>query len=49
VKLSVPLGWARRRAFAELLIDREEDRSLWAVLVAMLRERQQRPPGTAYR
>jgi hypothetical protein len=29
---------ARGRTFAELLIDREEDRTLRAVLVGMLRE-----------
>ena len=38
MKLSVPLGWARRRTFAELLIDCDEDRTLRSVLVEMLRE-----------
>ena len=31
-------GYPESRAFAELLIDCEEDRTLWAVLVGMLRE-----------
>ena len=31
-------GYPQSRAFAELLIDREEDRTLRAVLVGMLRE-----------
>ena len=31
-------GYPESRAFAELLIDREEDRTLRAVLVGMLRE-----------
>jgi hypothetical protein len=31
-------SYAESRAFAELLIDREEDRTLRAVLVGMLRE-----------
>jgi hypothetical protein len=31
------LGYPKSRAFAELLIDREEDRPLRAVLVGMLR------------
>jgi len=31
-------GYPQSRAFAELLIDCEEDRTLRAVLVAMLRE-----------
>jgi hypothetical protein len=31
------LGYPESRAFAELLIDREEDRTLRAVLVGMLR------------
>jgi hypothetical protein len=30
-------GYPESRAFAELLIDCEEDRTLWAVLVGMLR------------
>jgi len=34
-------GNPRTRAFAELLIDSEEDRTLRAVLVGMLREHQQ--------
>ena len=33
-------GYSESRAFAELLIDYEEDRTLRAVLVGMLRERQ---------
>ena len=32
------LGEPKTRTFAELLIDCEEDRTLWAVLVGMLRE-----------
>jgi len=31
-------GHPQSRTFAELLIDCEEDRTLWAVLVGMLRE-----------
>jgi hypothetical protein len=31
-------GYPERRAFAELLIEREEDRTLRAVLVGMLKE-----------
>jgi hypothetical protein len=31
-------SYPESRAFAELLIDCEEDRTLWAVLVGMLRE-----------
>jgi hypothetical protein len=42
VKLPCHLGWARRRAFAELLIDCEEDRNLRAVPVGMLRETERR-------
>jgi hypothetical protein len=38
VEASIRLS-AKTRAFAELLIDREEDRSLGAVLVGMLPER----------
>ena len=37
-KSSVAEGWHATRAFAELLIDCEEDRTLKAVLVDMLRE-----------
>ena len=33
-------GYPQSRAFAELLIDCEEDRTLQAVLVGMLRERE---------
>jgi hypothetical protein len=33
-------SYPQSRTFAELLIDREEDRKLRAVLVSMLRERQ---------
>jgi hypothetical protein len=36
------LGEPKNRAFAELLIDCEEDRTLRAVLVGMLREAERR-------
>jgi hypothetical protein len=36
-------GDSESRAFAELLLECEEDRTLRAVLVAMLRERERRP------
>jgi hypothetical protein len=36
-------GYPESRAFAELLIDLEEDRMLRAVLVGMLREADHRP------
>jgi hypothetical protein len=35
-------GNPKTRTFGELLIDCEEDRTLWAVLVAMLREAEPR-------
>jgi hypothetical protein len=38
-------GYSERRAFAELLIDREEDRTLGPVLVGMLREADRSSPG----
>jgi hypothetical protein len=38
-------GYPESRAFAELLIDCEEDRVLRAVLVGMLREAERSGPG----
>jgi hypothetical protein len=38
-------GYSDSRAFAELLIDREEDRTLRPVLVGMLREADRSSPG----
>ena len=38
-------GYPESRAFAELLIDREEDRTLRAVLVGMLREADRSGPS----
>ncbi len=38
-------GYSDRRAFAELLIDCEEDRTLRQVLVGMLREADRSSPG----
>jgi len=38
-------GYSERRAFAELLIDREEDRTLRPMLVGMLREADRSSPG----
>ena len=38
-------GYSESRAFAELLIDREEDRTLRPVLVGMLREADRSSPG----
>jgi hypothetical protein len=38
-------GYSESRAFAELLIDREEDRTLPPVLVGMLREADRSSPG----
>ena len=38
-------GYAETRAFAELLIDCEEDRTLGPVLVGMLREADRSSPG----
>jgi hypothetical protein len=39
-------SYPQSRAFAELLIDCEEDRMLRAVLVGMLRERRHEQPGS---
>jgi hypothetical protein len=38
-------GYSDRRAFAELLIDREEDGTLRQMLVGMLREADRSSPG----
>jgi hypothetical protein len=38
-------SYPQSRAFAELLIDAEEDRVVRAVLVGMLREMERSPPG----
>jgi hypothetical protein len=38
-------GYSERRAFTELPIDREEDRTLGPVLVGMLREADRSSPG----
>jgi hypothetical protein len=38
-------GYSESRAFAELLIDRDEDRTLRPVLVGMLREADRSSPG----
>jgi len=38
-------GYPQSRTFGDLLIDREEDRPLRAVLVGMLRERETLDPG----
>jgi hypothetical protein len=38
-------GFSENRAFAELLIDREEDRTLRPVVVGMLREADRSSPG----
>ena len=38
-------GYSESRAFAELLIDREKDRTLPPVLVGMLREPDRSSPG----
>jgi hypothetical protein len=42
-------GNPKTRAFAELLMDREEDRTLRAVLVGMRRETKSEPPTYAIR